>query len=429
MQDFSDAPFSIVAAGTTGTYSLTVTKTGAGSGTVSSSPSGISNCSGTCSANYNSGTSVTLTATPTSGSYFSAWSGDCSGTGTCTVSMTSAKNVTAAFNTSGGPTLVTVTSPNGGETWKVGETHAITWSASGVSSSNSIRISLNGMVITTVAGANSGTYNWTIPSTLQNTTLGAGNVYKIYLDVSSGGIAVATGSSDNFFSIATSGGNPLSLAVLSPNGNETWAIGETHAIKWSAPGYSASTNVKLSLVIPPVWPSTTTRTSTIVTTQNSGSYNWVVPSSAKTYFDNQCSPCPSALTCNCGKFKIRADVLNSSGQTAVSDDSDNTFTVEEGATPEVTVSVNPTTIKKNDMLNVSWSSNLQSCRIWLSCGDNAINNLPTASSHNFGVYCNPGTYTFAARCFSQEVMNKYGDTTNIPDSQGTGASTSVIVTQ
>jgi len=56
------------------TFSLTVTKAGTGSGTVTSSPAGI-NCGSTCSASYNSGTLVTLTATPASSSIFAGWSG------------------------------------------------------------------------------------------------------------------------------------------------------------------------------------------------------------------------------------------------------------------------------------------------------------------------------------------------------------------
>jgi len=76
---------------------LTVTKSGSGSGTVASSPAGIS-CGTACSASYTSGTSVTLTATPASGSTFAGWSGACSGTGTCTLAMTAARSVTATFN-------------------------------------------------------------------------------------------------------------------------------------------------------------------------------------------------------------------------------------------------------------------------------------------------------------------------------------------
>lgn len=85
------------------TFALTVTKGGTGSGTVTSSPAGI-NCGSTCSANYSSGTSVTLTATVASGSTFAGWDGACTGTATCTVSMTAARSVTATFNTSGNGT-------------------------------------------------------------------------------------------------------------------------------------------------------------------------------------------------------------------------------------------------------------------------------------------------------------------------------------
>ncbi len=78
-----------------GSFALTVTKSG--SGTITSSPTGI-NCGATCSANYTSGTSVTLTESPSSGYIFSGWSGACTGSGTtCTVSMTAARNVTATF--------------------------------------------------------------------------------------------------------------------------------------------------------------------------------------------------------------------------------------------------------------------------------------------------------------------------------------------
>jgi len=79
---------------------LTVATAGTGSGTITSSPSGI-NCGSTCSASYTSGTSVTLTASAASGSTFAGWSGACTGTGACSLSMTAARSVTATFNTSG----------------------------------------------------------------------------------------------------------------------------------------------------------------------------------------------------------------------------------------------------------------------------------------------------------------------------------------
>ncbi|MBI4740001.1 MAG: DUF1566 domain-containing protein [Betaproteobacteria bacterium] len=81
---------------TAATFALNVTRYGSGSGTIASSTGGI-NCGSTCSASFSSGTVVTLTATPASGSTFSGWGGACSGTGSCQVTMGAAQSVTATF--------------------------------------------------------------------------------------------------------------------------------------------------------------------------------------------------------------------------------------------------------------------------------------------------------------------------------------------
>lgn len=79
-------------------YTLTVTKSGTGTGTVTSSPAGI-DCGTDCSEVYNSGTVVTLTATPDAGSTFAGWSGDAD----CSdgqVTMDAVRACTATFNIS-----------------------------------------------------------------------------------------------------------------------------------------------------------------------------------------------------------------------------------------------------------------------------------------------------------------------------------------
>jgi subtilase family serine protease len=78
------------------TFTLSTSKTGSGSGTVTSAPAGI-NCGTTCAHAFLQGTSVTLTATPDTGSSFNGWIGACTGTATCTVTTDSNAAVTATF--------------------------------------------------------------------------------------------------------------------------------------------------------------------------------------------------------------------------------------------------------------------------------------------------------------------------------------------
>jgi hypothetical protein len=86
-------------------YTLTVTKGGTGSGTVTSSPVGI-DCGSSCSTEVLSKTKVTLFATPAPGSVFAHWSGGtCSGTDPCERKINSTRTVKAVFNATGTRTL------------------------------------------------------------------------------------------------------------------------------------------------------------------------------------------------------------------------------------------------------------------------------------------------------------------------------------
>ena len=81
---------------------LSVTKTGSGQGTVTSTPAGIS-CPGTCSAQFDEGSTVYLTAAPAPTSTFAGFTGGgCSGTPICAVTMSQAQSVSAEFGL-GGP--------------------------------------------------------------------------------------------------------------------------------------------------------------------------------------------------------------------------------------------------------------------------------------------------------------------------------------
>ena len=87
--------FQVTVAKAVSSYSLSVTVSG--TGTVTSSPAGISCSAGTCGASFPAGSTVVLTA---SAGTLSAWGGACSGSAsTCSVTMTAAKSATATFTT------------------------------------------------------------------------------------------------------------------------------------------------------------------------------------------------------------------------------------------------------------------------------------------------------------------------------------------
>jgi len=81
-------------------FPLVMAKAGAGSGSVTSDPSGI-DCGIDCSERYQESTVVTLTASAEIGSVFRGWtSGGCSGTGVCVLTMNASNTVIATFTLS-----------------------------------------------------------------------------------------------------------------------------------------------------------------------------------------------------------------------------------------------------------------------------------------------------------------------------------------
>ena len=80
---------------------LTVSKSGTGNVTVTSTPAGI-NCGTACSATFAVGASVSLTETPDAATTFTGWSGACkNNVSTCLITMNSDQSVTAHYLTAG----------------------------------------------------------------------------------------------------------------------------------------------------------------------------------------------------------------------------------------------------------------------------------------------------------------------------------------
>jgi phospholipase C len=143
---------------------LTVTAPAANTGTITSTPQGIS-CPGTCTYSFNQNTQVTLTAAPAANYTFGGWGGACSGmTLTCQVTVTAAASVSATFTavvvvpptftvtvTTAGTGTGTVTSNTGGISCSTGST-------TGCSAS----FAQNAQVVLTATPTTSNTFNgWT----------------------------------------------------------------------------------------------------------------------------------------------------------------------------------------------------------------------------------------------------------------------------
>ncbi len=87
---------SVSASFTSNAYTLTATRTGAGTGTLSAT--GLTCNGATCTGAYPYNTSVTITAAPATGSTLGTWTGCDSSSGTtCTVTMSAARSVSASF--------------------------------------------------------------------------------------------------------------------------------------------------------------------------------------------------------------------------------------------------------------------------------------------------------------------------------------------
>jgi hypothetical protein len=81
-------------------FTLTVAVGGSGSGTITSTPSGLACAKGTCTYKFAAGTQVSLAASPSTG-MFLGWSEECHGSGGCALTMDRDRTVAALFGTPG----------------------------------------------------------------------------------------------------------------------------------------------------------------------------------------------------------------------------------------------------------------------------------------------------------------------------------------
>ena len=130
-------------------------------------------------------------------------------------------------------TAITITSPNGGESWLAGSTEQIT-STDNISDPVMIDLYRGGVFHSNItpSTASDGTYNWSIPYELEG-----GSDFKVKM--TSLGDPNLFDYSDNDFTIVAN-----LLTVTSPNGGENWLLGTTQTITWTD---NFSENVKIEL--------------------------------------------------------------------------------------------------------------------------------------------------------------------------------------
>ena len=226
---------------------LTLAKSGTGSGTVTSSPAGIS-CGTTCIASFTGGTSLALSATPATGSTFTGWSGACTGTGTCTAILDAAKTVTATFTAQSVSYALTLTKSGTGSGTVTSSPAGISCGTTCIASftgGTSLALSATpatGSTFTGWSGACSGTGSCTV-------TLSQAQSVTATFDPtpSTSGVLVAAYAFDE--------GTGATLADASGNGHTgtiqgaTWASGGKYGHALTFPGTSNSVTIKNSALL------------------------------------------------------------------------------------------------------------------------------------------------------------------------------------
>ena len=179
---------------------------------------------------------------------------------------------TIAYYTDTTPPRITVSSPNGSESWEAGTTKTIKWLYTG-NPGSSVKIDLynDGAFVSTIVSSasvgsgGSGSYSWNIPSGQPG-----GSAYQV--KVTSTTNDIYSDYSDNFTITAYV---PPSITVTAPNGGETWKVNNTRQITWTYKG-SPGTYVKIEL-LKAGSPVKTISSKASIGTNGSGSYTWKVP--------------------------------------------------------------------------------------------------------------------------------------------------------
>jgi len=136
-------------------------------------------------------------------------------------------------------TILTLTSPNGGESWYINTIRNITWSSSGLSGNIRLELWKANKKLGNIAAdipIGNGNYTWFVGNCGPGIA-SPGNDYKVKIITANG---LYNDSSNEAFSIIQP-----SLTLTSPRGGESWKLGTQQVITWTSAGLTG--NVKLLL--------------------------------------------------------------------------------------------------------------------------------------------------------------------------------------
>jgi hypothetical protein len=181
--------------------------------------------------------------------------------------------------------VITVTSPNGGETWVRGTSKTITWDYSG-SPGSTVKIVLMkgsteaGTIASSVSVGSSGHGSYTWPIYATGST---GSDFKV--SVQSISQPAIKDVSNNYFTLAPAGttASSASITVTSPNSGVSWKRGTTHTVTWDYSGSPGST-VKIVLMKGST-EAGTIASSVSVGSSGHGSYTWPIYATGSTGSD------------------------------------------------------------------------------------------------------------------------------------------------
>ena len=155
---------------------------------------------------------------------------------------------------------VTIVAPNGGETWAIGSVQNIQWTSSNVTGNVRIELSRNGGSTFSETlfsnTANDSSENWGATGPVTS----AARIRVRSLDIPT----LSDTSNANFTIVQPT------LAVVAPNGGETWAIGSSRTIQWNSSNVPGNVEIRLSR------DGGTTYEMLFANTANDGSETWTV---------------------------------------------------------------------------------------------------------------------------------------------------------